>query len=155
MSFNIWVRISGAVLLLLLLFSCGSSKGTSAQKHSDKNTIKLVEQGNVKLSAFSKLVLKEINNELVLNNQPIDDYTPTEKLIKRFGLQYNNNQHYLTGTIKYNTEFNTHTLQQSGIEYGKPSGRFVTVRIPVRKLNLFFNIKGIEYFDASNIAALK
>ena len=135
-------------MVLTSLPSCSSSK-------QSVNNSMISIKTNYPVSARTKQFVAELNNELPIKNDSLENYTPSNKLIEKYNIRKQEGLYYVSGFIKFSENFDKSNLEKINVFVGKTSNLISTVQVPLNKLNQFFQITGITYFEIAEKAELK
>lgn len=143
-----------AILLLILTFviACNSTKALSSGETQQQSKMINANQANsqIKLSAFAKSFLKDLNEEIAAQKTNILKFKPSKSLISHYNLLYFNGLYYVFGIITTTKEFDKNTLKPVGFTNGQPMGNKMTVQIPLNSFYQFLKLKNIVYFEMNH-----
>lgn len=138
------------------MLSCAETKKVSArQQEQSKVDNKTEMKSEIKTSAFAKLFINDLNNELGKQNKSIEQYKPTKELMDKYSIQLFNNEYFIQGFVTTNKTLNHNELTRLNITLGRPMGNKSTIRIPLKSFNQFLVLDGIEYFEMNPKSELK
>lgn len=118
------------------------------QYKGKNNESELNFDSSFNMSANASLFFKKLSKEQ--KQETNNDFTPSQELIKKYGLKKIDNSYYFRGFIKTGTSFSQKSLSRINIKCSMNSGAIKTISVPINKTKEFLQIKGIEYFELSN-----
>jgi|GEM_PF-6428454 len=144
--------INSAIIIHLLFFtgvffSCSGTKQTTTKNEKIMRTETLHSSYNI--SARTKQFLNELEKESKESNKNLKKFTPSKKMIEEYSLKQTNETFFISGFIKTGESFDKTIFENSGVTFGQPSGKIITVNVPLHFLSDFLNHKEIEYFEIS------
>lgn len=74
---------------------------------------------------------------------------PSDSFVKKYNLQQTDQAYYVSGFIKTDDQLKASELEALGVQSGTQAGNMQTVRIPLKAVDAFFQLKGITYFQLS------
>ena len=143
-----WKFICTAMLIIALA-ACHTNKSMSKTEHTVVTTDYTLPQ-ELSVSASFRLLWDSWSAEFKQSGKTLDQYVPSEQLIKRFALRQRNNEYLVTGFLHTNDEFNVDALTQLGGYGVKYNDSMYSFAIPLRSLPQFVTLPGITYIEAAS-----
>ena len=139
------MKISHSILvLIILLFGCRTAEIVKTNSDNAK-----VMNGSfntkIALSLETRIFIEELNSEKLMTKK--DAYSPSESLIKKYGLEKYNKGYKINGIVKVGEEFIQNEFNNLDIVMNATSNSIYTISIPLISLDKFLKINGIEYFE--------
>jgi hypothetical protein len=130
-----------------VFFSCNGTKQTTTKNEKVMQPETL--QSSYNISGRAKQFLNELERELKESNRNLKTFIPSKKLIDDYSIKKINETFFISGFIKTSENFDKTIFENSGVTFGQPSGKIITVNVPLYFLTEFLNHKQIEYFEIS------
>lgn len=129
---------------LSLNFSC-KENGSSLKNNTEVKSLTPTFPVSAKTSLFLKDYQSQINTDS--SNLSLD-------FIAKHGIIKQNGAYLVNGFIKTNPDFDLKELESTGIVVADNQEELKSIRIPLKDLETFLNLKGIDYFEISESLAL-
>lgn len=125
--------------------SCSGTKSIKNEtiENQSINNLTPIFQVSVK----TKLLINEIKTELSTKKTNLDNFVPSKQLIETYSLMKIDGLIYISGFIQINENFQQSTLDEISVKTGMPSGKILTIHIPINNFDSFLKNEGIEYFQ--------
>lgn len=143
-----WKFICTAMLIIALA-ACHTNKSMSKTEHTVVTTDYTLPQ-EVSASASFRMFWDTWTADLKQSGKTLDEYVPSERLIKRFALRQRNNEYLVTGFLNTQAEFDINSLNQLGGYGVKYNDSMYSFAIPLRSLPQFVTLPGITYIEAAS-----
>jgi len=134
-------------LTIMSNYSCSGTKKTINETEMNQSTTVLT--ANIDVSAKTRQLIKDIQDELTEQKNSINKYVPSKKIIDKYNIIQIENSFHISGMMMTNETFENSSLIEIGVKTGSQSGKFTTVQIPVNNFDLFLKNEGIEYFQVT------
>ncbi len=142
-----WKFICTAMLIIALA-ACHTNKSMSKTEHTVVTTEYTLPQ-ELSVSASFRMLWNSWSAEFKQSGKTLDQYVPSEQLIKRFALRQRNNEYLVTGFLNTQAEFDINSLNQLGGYGTKYNDSTYSFAIPLRSLPQFVALPGIIYIEAA------
>ena len=136
-----------SLALTVCSYSCSGTKKTNNKTEMNQSTTVLTANFNV--SAKTRQLIKDIQDELTEQKNSTNKYVPSKKIIDKYSIIQIENAFHVSGMMMTNETFENSSLIEIGVKTGSQSGKFTTVKIPINNLDLFLKNEGIEYFEVT------
>jgi hypothetical protein len=128
-------------------YSCSETKKTINETEMNQITTELTT--NFDVSAKTRQLIKDIQDELTEQKTSIQKYTPSKSIIEKYDILKIEDVYHISGMMMIKENFIKSTLDDISVKTGSQSGKFTTVQIPANKFDLFLQNEGIEYFQVT------
>jgi hypothetical protein len=136
---------------MILFSSCKEANHITS--NSEKNIESTLFRIDYNVSSRTKQFLNELEKEL--NGENISEFAPSKRLIDDYSICKIKKEFFISGFVKINEKFDKSIFENSGVQFGQPSGQINTVNIPLNYLSDFLKMSGIEYFEMSEKVQIK
>lgn len=110
---------------------------------------------NFNISAYTKFLIHDIEKELKDNKVVLKNYVPSKFIVDTYSMMNINDIYHISGMAFINDKFVSTSLNKYQIKSGTTAGKVITLQIPINKLDSFFMMNDIEYFQISEKVDLK
>lgn len=142
---KIYLLLTISLALSATNYSCSGTKRTNNKTEMNQTTTVLT--ANFDVSAKTRQLIKDIQDELSLQKISISNYVPSKNIIDKYDIIQIENLYHISGMMLTNETFDISSLNEIGAKIGTQSGKFTTVQIPINSFNLFLKNQGIAYFE--------
>lgn len=144
---KIYLLLTISLALSATNYSCSGTKRTNNKTEMNQTTTVLT--ANFDVSAKTRQLIKDIQDELSLQKISISNYVPSKNIIDKYDIIQIENLYHIGGMMMTNETFDISSLNEIGVKIGNQSGKFTTIQIPTNSFDLFLTNKGISYFQIS------
>lgn len=149
------LKHKGKIYLLLTIslaltagnYSCSGTKRTNNKTEMNQTTTVLT--ANFDVSAKTRQLIKDIQDELTEKKISISKYVPSKNIIDKYDIIQIENIYHISGMMMINETYENSSLNNIGVKIGKQSGKFTTIQVPVNSFDLFLKNQGIAYFEVT------
>jgi len=134
-----------AKLLCYALVIISFVECTSFNKSISSDNSHLSTMGRAKLSNSFNSFWKELTEEA--SGKSLEQYIPSQKLIKRYSLKKQNKQFLVSGFLHSDSTFNKADIECIGGYVVAYSNKIMTFSVPIKNIPLLIQIKGITYIE--------
>ncbi len=142
---KIYLLLTISLALSATNYSCSGTKRTNNKTEMNQTTTILT--ANIDVSAKTRQLIKDIQDELSSQKTSISKYVPSKNIIDKYDIIQIENLYHISGMIMTNETFDNSSLKEIGVKIGNQSGKFTTIQIPVNSFDLFLKNTGIGYFE--------
>lgn len=126
-------------------YSCSGTKKTNNKTEINQTTTTLI--ANFDVSAKTRQLIKDIQDELSSQKTSIGQYVPSKSIIVKYDIIQIENLYHISGIIITNETYDNSSLKGIGVKIANQSGNINTIQIPVNRFDLFLKNTGIKYFE--------
>lgn len=138
------------IIIPFVLISCNTTKNSQDNKSYQSQLI----TPKFKVSSKTNFFIVEVNKIIEEQNTSIEDLKLSSKIIEKYNLRLVKETYYLFGSIKTKPEFDKNTLKNIGVDINSSTSNLYNISIPIPKLNLFFELDNIDYFQIAETVQL-
>ena len=143
-QFKVAFTIIILVSTTLFTTSCSNKKSTVA---TEEEKI-LKETQKVEISSRTKLFLEELN-DFKSADQVSEDFKSKYSIKELEGINY------VSGTLTYNSAFAEKSITELGVKTNLNMNNRLNVLVPLKAIDDFLAVEGIEYFEIATKGNLK
>lgn len=144
---KLYLLLTISLALLTINYSCSGTK--KANNKGEMNQTTTILRTNFDISARTRQLIQDIQDELFLHKISISQYVPSKNIIDKYDIIQIENIYHIGGMMMTNETFDNSSLNEIGVKIGSQSGQITTVQIPVNSFDLFLKNQGIAYFQTS------
>ena len=143
------------LISLTIIFNTSSCIWSRKNIKTETNKNVTVLATNFDVSAMTRSLINDIQEDLLKQNIDIKKYRPSRYIIDNYSIQKITNNYYISGMIVISDDFDLTTLTNIGVIIGSQIGEITTVQIPIKNFDQFLNNNRVEYFQISEKVHLK